>query len=388
MRSISRFHDLLKLIPRASLERAIEKHRTDRYSKTLRTRDHLIVMAYAQLSGAGSLREIKAGFNAHANHHHHLHTREVRTSTLADANARRDPAVFADTARALMAMLDHRRRRDSNELLYLLDSTTVTCKGRGCDWAVPTRVRSTQGLKLHLLYEAGNLVPAWHSITATNVNDLTAGLQAPIEPGATYVFDKAYYDFNWWSRIDAQGARFVSRFKTSVSLRVLEQRKVPEGGPILGDEVVCFANPSPGGTRKNLYKQPLRRVRVKREGKPPLVFATNDLRSSAEEIAGLYRERWGIELFFKWIKQHLNIRQFYGQSENAVKIQVLTALITYLLLALQQQLSGAKTTLWEQLAELRAALFQRVGVVQDNAHYNRRRQQIREFKANQKELFA
>lgn len=345
-------------------------------------------MAYAQLTRSDSLRAIETGFNAQRNHLYHLGAHEAHRTTLAKANERRDPRVFADVARVLMASVAGRRlRSDCADLLYLLDSTTVTLKGRGFDgWAGATRVRSTQGLKLHVLYEAQGSAPHWHSISATNVNDVTEALRAPVVRGATYVFDKGYCNFNWWREIDLGGAYFVTRFKKNVSLQVLQTREVPAAGAVLSDQIVRFANPKPGGRRCNHYTQPLRRVVVAREGKAPLEFATNDLDSPAEHIAQLYKERWGVELFFKWIKQNLNIKRFCGRSENAVRIQVLTALITYLLLVIEHALAGTAASLLRYLDEVKSTLFQRPGLEHEAAE--RRRRRLQELQARQATLFT
>jgi putative transposase len=213
-------------------------------------------------------------------------------------------------------------------------------------------------------------------------------VRVPIEPGATYVFDKAYVDYNWWHDIHTQGAYFVTRFKRNAALRVKTDREVPPEAAsiVLKDQIVQFAHRRQGGGRHNRYEGELRRVEVAREGDTPLVFATNDLESTASEIAQLYKDRWQVELFFKWIKQHLNIKRLCGRSENAVRIQVLTALISYLLLTLYKQAHGVKKSLWDLLAELRSTLFQRPSV--EAAQYQRRRLQQHEFNARQPGLFS
>ena len=348
-----------------------------------------MAMVYAQVSKSSSLRDIAIGFNTQSNHHYHLGAGRVTHSTLADANKRRDWRVFADTARAMMSLLKPKVREEYSDLLFLIDSTTVSLKGRGFDeWAAPTKVRSTQGLKLHMMYEYNSAVPWWQSMTATNVNDLTAGLPAPIERDATYVFDKGYYDFNWWHDIDAEGARFVSRFKTRVRLEVLEEREIgPEDkGVILKDQLIRLTNRKPGGGRYNRYVEPLRWIEVHRPGNTPLVLASNDLNAPAAEIADLYKQRWAVELFFKWIKQNLNIKKFCARTENAVRIQVMTALITYLLLVLEQVGKRAESSLRERLTELGATMFDRVGLRQKTEEDRRRRAELRAFKAGQMDL--
>jgi IS4 transposase len=319
-----------------------------------------------------------------------LGTGELRRSTLAEANSKRSPQVFAEVARGLMAQVQRRERRDGEKLLYALDSSAITLTGRGFDdWTQVNRTRHIQGVKLHVQYATHDQAPSWTSITAPNVNDVTEGTQVPLRRGAIYVFDKGYYDYNWWHQIDRSQAIFVTRFKRNAKLRVLAARGVPRQASevVLRDEFVQFANPTPRGGYRNPYTKRLRRIVVARpEHDTPLVLATNDLRSSARTIARRYQDRWQIELFFKWIKQHLQIKRFFGRSENAVRIQILTALITYLLLALYRRSHGLKVTLWALLGELRATLFQRPSV---EAELFRRRQQLRaQFARLQPGLFT
>ena len=389
MYRISRIQELLKQVPRGQFDRLVREHQADKYTKKFKSWDQLTAMVYAQLSGAQGLRQLEAGFNAQRTHHYHLGTRELRRSTLAEANAKRAPQLFAEVARSLMARAQRSVRRSCQELLYALDSTSITLKGRGFDdWTQASRTRHTQGVKLHILYEARGQVPCWHSITAPNVNDRDEGVQLEIEAGALYVFDKGYCDYNWWQHIDAQGARFVTRFKRNAALTPVREQVVAseaQQAGVLRDQIVRFSTKCPGGRRRNRYEQPLRRIEIARENDIPLVLATNDLDSPASEIAQHYKDRWQVELFFKWIKQHLNIKRFLGDSENAVKIQILTALITYLLLVLHRQAHGLGASLWNLLAELRATLFQRPSV--EAAAYHRRRRRLAELAALQPGLF-
>ena len=387
---ISRLHDLMKALPRGSFERIVERHQADKHSKGFGSWDQLLAMVYAQLSGASSLRVLEVGFNSQSAHHYHLGTAPIRRSTLADANGKRSPEVFAEAARLLMARAKRSLRREAGDLLYLLDSTSITLKGPGFDdWTCATRTRNTQGIKLHVLYAAQQGVPIGHSLTPPNVNDRDEGVKLAIEPGATYVFDKGYCDYAWWHRIDAADAVFVTRFKRNAALSVERLLPIPahDADSILSDAIVRFANRPPRGGRKNPYTQALRRVTVARpDHEQPLVLATNDLDSPAAVIAQRYKARWGIELFFKWIKQPLRIRSFLGRSEQAVRIQILTALIAYLLLALYHQLQRYAGSLWALLAEVRATLFQRPGI--ESVLYRRRRDALAEIAYRQTTLFA
>lgn len=387
---ISRLHEIMKALPRSTFDEVVTSHQADKHSKGFGCWDQLVAMVYAQLSGASSLRVLETGFNSQRNHHYHLGTSPIRRSTLADANGKRKTEVFAEAARLLMSQAKRQLRREGEELLYLLDSTSITLKGPGFDsWTQESRTRNTQGIKLHILYAGNEAVPVQHSLTPPNVNDIDEGVKLPIESGAVYVFDKGYCDYNWWSRVDAARALFVTRFKRNASLVVERCLPVPaqDAGIVLCDEIVRFANKHPRGGRKNHYQQALRRVTVARpDHDRPLVLATNDLASPAAVIAQRYRERWGIELFFKWIKQHLRIKSFLGRSENAVRMQILTALIAYLLLTLYRQARRSTGSLWTLLAEVRATLFQRPTV--EAEMYRKRCQARADFASRQAGLFA
>lgn len=390
MYRISRFHEIMKCLPRSTFDRMVDAHQADKHSKGFTCWDQLLAMVYAQLSGASSLRVLETGFNSQHTQHYHLGTSPIRRSTLSDANSHRKTGVFADAARLLMSQAKRSLRREGEELLYLLDSTSFTLKGSGFDtWTRGNGTRNTQGIKLHVLYAGNEEVPVQHSLTAANVNDIDEGRKLAIEPDAVYVFDKGYCDYNWWHAINEQKAKFVTRFKNNAALVVERTQAVPaeDAAVVLKDEIVRFANRHPRGGRKNHYKSSLRRITVARpDHDRPLILATNDLVSPAAAIARRYKERWGIELFFKWIKQHLKIKSFLGRSEHAVHIQILTALITYLLLAIYRKAQNYAGSLWMLLAEVRATLFQRPAI--EAERYRRRKEASTELAARQGELFA
>jgi putative transposase len=389
MFSITTFSELLKGLPRSTFDQLVRKHRADKYSKRFGHWDQLIAMLYAQLSGTTGLRPLQIGFNSHAAHHYHLATRPIKRSTLADANENRADTVFSETASWLMGQVSRHLRRDSKELMFLLDSTSITLKGQEFDrWTATDRTRNTQGIKLHVLMESLSQAPAWHRFSAANVNDVELVDQIPLERDGLYVFDKGYCDYNWWHRVDMAGARFVTRFKRNAGLKVVQELDIPfeQRAVILQDQLVQFKSKYPSAKRRNHYEKPLRCVTVVRPDKPtPLVLATNDLNSPAAEIAQRYKERWAIELFFKWIKQHLKIKKFLGRSENAVRIQILTALISYLLIALYKQRHGIKESLWNCLAKVRATLFQRGQT--EASRYRRRREDAAKLAEIQPALF-
>jgi putative transposase len=387
---ITTFQNLMKGLPRGTFDQLVKRRNADKYCKRFGHWDHLIAMVYAQLSGATGLRPLETGFNSHVAHHYHLGTSSIKRSTLADANENRPDAVFSDTAAWLMGKVSRKLRQQGKELMYLLDSTSITLKGREFDkWTLENRTRNTQGMKLHVLYDARAEVPTWHNVSAANVNDVERARAVPLETDALYVFDKGYNDYNWWNSIDEAGARFVTRFKCNASVNVERTLDIADDlrALVLGDETVGFKHRRPGGSRINLYHgKNLRRVTVARPDKDtPIVLVTNDFKSSALEIAQRYKERWGIELFFKWVKQHLRIKQFLGRSENAVRIQILTALISYLLVALFKETNALKQTLWDCLCLVRATLFQRPQ--SEASVYRRRRQEAQLLAEKQGCLF-
>lgn len=202
------------------------------------------------------------------------------------------------------------------------------------------------------------------------------------------MFDRAYCDYRWWWQMTQQRVRFVSRFKRNARLSVVSARSIPRAvrGHILKDEQVLLSNKHPGAGRHNPYQAALRRIQVLREGTTPLVLVTNDLKSSAASIAQLYKARWQIELFFKWIKQHLRIKHFLGRSENAVRIQILCALIAFLLVHLYAKTSKTRTSLWLFMSQLRSTLFQRPH--SELLRHRRWRAQRAQFNARQQTLFA
>lgn len=374
----TRFRELMKGLPRGNFEKVVDRLEADKYNKGFRSWDQMLAMIYAQISGCQSLRELEAGFNSQAVHHYHLGSREIKRSTLSDANNKRATELFSTVCNQLFGQMHRKIRKELKELLYLLDSTPIPLKGLGFDeWALENHNARTSGLKVHIQLATSGTVPVYQRITAPNVNDIEVGRTIPLEAGATYVFDKGYCDYNWWYKLQQEGALFVTRFKKNAGIKTVRQRKIPQNADlsILEDAEVTFRNKHPGGKRINHYHgTSLRKVVVSRpDHKEPLVLATNDFKRSAEEIAELYKKRWEIELFFKWLKQNLKIKKFLGRSENAVKIQIYTALISYILVQMYRIRNGITQSLKLCLISLRSGLFQRPEVEQEIAHRRRKR---------------
>ncbi len=327
------FHALLKRVPWDEFDRLTQAHGADHRIRRLATKHQFIALLYGQLSGAASLREIVGGLHSHARRLYHVGGHPVSRSTLADALARRPSAVFGDLF-AVMAARAHRGlRRAVGEATYLIDSTGLRLSGLGAGWAHFSAMAC--GAKLHVIYDPDADRPVYAAVTPARVTDITAAQAMPIEAGATYVFDLGYYDYGWWARMNAAGCRIVTRFKANTPLAVTAERMVPQGGGILSDRIGLLP-PRQAKARKNPLSGPVREVRVSTDTGKILRILSNDLDASAQEIAELYKRRWAIELFFRWVKQTLKIRHFLGNSENAVRIQIAVALIAFLLLRLAQ----------------------------------------------------
>ena len=357
MFSSSYLQQILKPVQAGVFQRYVDQHHADKYCKRFHCYDLLVGLVYAQLSHSSSLRVLEGRWNQQPEQHYHLHTGALSRSTLADALERRNPAPFADLAGALMQTLQRSLRREARALLHALDSTGIILKGRGFETYAGNGSGRIDGLKLHLMINVGGQLPVEQRITSAKVSDISAGREFAIEPGITYAFDKGYCDYAWWAKIDAAGAFFVTRQKKNAAYAVVETRPA-SAEHILSDEVILFPR---NRKRSPAYSQPLRRIVVDRPGKQPLVLVSNQLQTSADEIAEQYRQRWQIELLFKWFKQHLKLKTFLGRSENAVRLQILAALIAFLLFKRYRDSSPelAAETLWISLASVSSNLFLR-----------------------------
>ena len=324
------FGRLLEPIRRRQFETLVARHAGDAYVKCFPSWNHLLALIYAQFSAAGSLRALEAGWNANSQHHYHLGSGPLVRSTLSDANRRRPVAVFAETFGGLASELDRQTRRDGAAMVKLIDSTPIPL-GKLCDWAKSNgRIR---GLKLHVVFDPQADCPRILDITDANLNDAQIGRMITIEPGTTYVFDKGYCHYGWWTAIADKGAVFITRPKTTMRLETVCERPIAraqgDGFTVLEDREVRLA--SKGDSKLPMR---LRRLRVERTDGKTIMLLTNDLERTGLHIAALYKTRWQIELLFRWIKQHLHIRRFLGNNDNAIRLQIFAAMIAYALLRL------------------------------------------------------
>jgi IS4 transposase len=350
------FHDVLKYLPSHCLERSVEKYDADNLSRKLDTKCHLIALLYGQLSGATSLREIITGMASHQTRLYHVGAVPVKRSTLSDANAQRPWQVFGDVFAELLKQAHRGLRRATADAVRLIDSTTVPLSSLSADWA--TFSTDVFGAKAHIVYDPHADRPVYFAVTNSRINDITAAKAMPIEPGATYVYDLGYYDYSWWAALDDVGCRFVTRLKKNTPLKVVEENKVSRNGNILSDRIGHLPQRL-ARSRRNPLQVPVREIRVTLDSGKVLRIVSNDLDAPADEIADLYKQRWQIELFFRWVKQTLRITHFLGTSENAVRIQIVVALIAFLLLRLAQAAQKAVQRPLDFARLVRANLMQR-----------------------------
>jgi Transposase DDE domain/Domain of unknown function (DUF4372) len=348
------FHGLLKYIPWKDFDALVDKHKSDFRVRKLSTKSHFLAMLYGQLGSAASLREMEAGLTSHSHKLYHLGAKPIARSTLADANSSRPHEVFSSLLDVMMRQADRGLHKTSRELVRLIDSTSVSLSGMASAWARFSK--NTTAAKAHIIYDPDADRPLYLSVTTGKTNDITAAYDMPIDSNATYVFDKAYYSYPWWAKLHANGCRFVTRIKSNTKPALIEERTLPETGGFVADQIVilpkrqCYS-------RKNPFNDPVRVITMTRECGKNIEFLTNDLTAPAQEIADLYKRRWAIELFFKWVKQGLKIKHFAGRSENAVRIQIAVALIAYIIVRLARDATDAGQSILLYMRLIRANLM-------------------------------
>jgi hypothetical protein len=325
------FNQLLGFLPKFKFQQFIGQHQGDRYTKKLTSWNQLTTLLYAQATSKKSLRDIETGLNIHQNFWHHLGVRTVAKSTLSYANNKRSYQIFEKLFYSLLSQCedivpDHKFR--FKRPLYSFDSTTIQLCLNLFDWA---KYRRTKGaLKLHTLLNNRTGIPELINISNGKKGDVTAikELDLNLEKGSILVFDRAYIDYSWWKELNQKGVTFVSRIKKSQAIFVSGQhKKVRLEQGILKDEEVYL------DLFEAKYPSRLRRIKYYDKDKDKIYeYLTNDFNLGAKTIADIYKDRWQIELFFKWIKQNLKIKTFLGTSENAVMTQIWVAMIYYLLL--------------------------------------------------------
>lgn len=350
------FHSLTKHVPWSRFEQIVEKYGADRLVRKLTAKRHFVALLYGQLSGSTSLREIVTGMASHETRLYHVGAAPVKRSTMADANSKRPWQVFSELFAQMLPQAHRGLRQAAADAVRLIDSTSIRLSSLSQGWA--TFSADVFGAKAHIVYDPNADRPVYFAVTPANINDITAAKAMPIEPGATYVYDLGYYDYSWWAGLDEAGCRFVTRLKKNTPFSVVKENRVTKNGNIVSDRIghlpARLAN-----SRNNPLQVPVREISVIIDTGKLLRIVTNDLDTPAEEIADLYKQRWQIELFFRWVKQTLRIRHFLGVSENAVRTQIAVALIAFLILRLAQLAQKAVHSLLEFARLVRTNLMHR-----------------------------
>ena len=327
------FSQLTEFLPRRIFDRMVAEHNGNKYVKHFTCWNQLLCMVFGQLTTRDSLRDLITVIEAHSPKSYHLgFGKSVTRSNLAKANEKRNSKIFEEFAYCLIDIARRKRSNDDFEVkgkVYAFDSSTIDLCLSVFWWA---KFRKTKGgIKLHTLFDITTQIPAFIHITAATVNDMNAMDVIPYEAGAHYVFDRGYVDYQRLYRIARLQAYFVVRAKANLKFRRMYSKKSDRSTGVLCDQLGKLT----GFYVSKDYPDKLRRVKFHdQETGRTFVFLTNNNELSALEIALLYKNRWQVELFFKWIKQHLKIKSFWGTSENAVRIQIYTAIITYCLVAI------------------------------------------------------
>ena len=364
----------LRLLPRYEFQRIVNKYKGDYHTKHFKCWDHIVSMMIAHIRQEDSLRDIDITLNAHSSKLYHIGIKQCPKSTLADANELRDYRIYEEFAKTLM----HRARREyaQTELaievdnaVYALDASTIDLTLSLFPWA---KFRKTKGaIKMHAMLDLRGNIPAFLYITDGKVHDIKAAPQVPIEPEGIYLVDRAYVDLSWLWSIHQTGAFFVTRLKKSINWTRVLSHPVDKSLGLRSDQEILLASKK----SKGLYPNRLRRISFWDETqRRTLVFLTNNFILTAETIAALYKARWEIELFFKWIKQNLTIKTFLGTSPNAVKTQIWIAMVVYLVLAILKERYHLDFPMSKLLHFLEVNLFEQkllLSIFQINPRYKR-----------------
>ena len=365
------FAQLMDFVPAYEFRKCVNRHSGNRKVISFSCWDQYLCMAFAQLTFRESLRDIEACLRATRSRLYHLGIRgKISRNTLANANQNRDWLIYAEFAQILIAKARTLYAADSfgielEQAVYVLDSTTIDLCLALFPWAA---FRKRKGaVKLHTLLDLHGNIPSVVIVTTGKVHDVNILDQLPIEPAAIYIMDRGYLDFARLHTIQQAAAFFVTRTKTNFSRKRLYSQPVDKSTGIQCDQIVVLK----GYYAKRDYPEKLRRIRYfDSKNNKMLVFLTNNFTLPAITIADLYRCRWQVELFFKWIKQHLRIKAFYGTTENAVKTQIWIAISVYVLVAIVKKTFNLNQSLYTILQILSVTLFEKEPIYQVLSNVN------------------
>lgn len=354
------FKQLLQFLPRYEFNLCVSRYRGEHRVKKFSAYDQFLCLAYAQMAGRESLRDIETCLNSHREQLYHIGFRgDVSRTTLADANERRDWRIFQDFGHVLISMAQQLYQSDAiaielKQPLYAFDSTTIDLCLSLFPWADFRKTKAA--VKMHTLIDLRGPIPTWVAITTGKIHDVRMLDHLPVEKDAFYAMDRGYVDFARLYAIHQQGAFFVVRAKDNLKCKRLYSNPKDKEAGVRADQTITLVTQK----SKKGYPERLRRVSfVDKERNKRLVFLTNNFEVPAETVAAVYKQRWQVELFFKWIKQHLRIKSFIGTSVNAVKSQIWVALCIYLLVAITKKKLSIQCSLYTFLQILEVNLFEK-----------------------------
>jgi hypothetical protein len=354
------FAQVMEHLPLHTFRRIVTRYAGERKVKSFSCLDQFLCMAFAQLTFRKSLRDIEACLRAQQSKLYHLGIRStVARNTLANANAVRDWRIYADFAQSLIGIarslyVDEPFGVDLQDTVYALDTTTIDLCLSVFPWA-PFQ-QSKAAVRLHTLLDLRGNIPTFIHISGGKLHEVNILDQLVPEPGAFYVMDRGFFDYARLYRFEQASSFFVIRAKARMQAQRRYSHRVDRTTGLLCDQTICLT----GNYAPRRYPDPLRRIRFKDPATTKtLIFLTNNFTLPALTIAELYRCRWQVELFFKWIKQHLRIKAFFGTSENAVKCQIWIAVSTYVLVAIVKKRLQLSVSLYQILQILSLTMFER-----------------------------
>ncbi|MEJ4088305.1 IS4 family transposase [Galbibacter orientalis] len=363
------FAQLTELLPQRVFDRIVSKHNGNKYVRHFTCWNQLMCMVFGQVSGRESLRDLLVVVKAHQNKSYHLGlSKNVTLSNLAKANQNRSCVIFEQYANHLISLARSKGNESDlgiNGRVYAFDSTTIDlCLGVFW-WATFRKAKA--GIKLHTLFDITTQIPAFVHFSEADVHDVNAMDYLIYEPSAYYIFDRAYVDFNRLYTITTQQAFFVVRAKSNLKFNRMYSCKVDKSTGVKTDQTGKLS----GFYTSKDYPDKIRRVKFHdTENDRTFVFLTNNFDLTALQIALLYKQRWHVELFFKWIKQHLKVKSFWGTTENAVRIQINAAIITYCLVSIFKNEHKIEQSTYEIIQILGVSLLDKTPVKQLFTIYN------------------
>ena len=365
------FSQLVEFLPQRVFDGIVSKYQGNKYVKHFTCWNHLLAMMFGQLTRRDSLRDLIVALEAHNRKSYHLgFGKNITRSNLSKANENRNYKIFEEYAYYMINIARRKRANNNFEIqgkVYAFDSTTIDLCLSVFWWAKFRKFKA--GIKLHTLYDMSTQIPAFIHITEASVNDMNAMDVIPYEYGAYYVFDRGYIDYTRLYKICTHSAYFVVRAKRNLKFKFNKLNTVKENTGVISDQVgnltgFYISKDYPDEIRKVVYYD--------KDSDKSFIYLTNNMELTAEQIALLYKNRWQVELFFKWIKQHLKVKSFWGTSENAVRIQIYCAIISYCLVAIIEKDLKLNRSTYEVLQVLSISLLDKTTIIElfDSSDFN------------------